>query len=447
MMEYQFTYQQFAKKMRSLLGLVCLLVTTLAYAQPTNFYNADAIISLDPNAILYVGGHIQNTANGAIHNQGNIYLTNDWTNDNTSGGLDAATGKVILYGPNLQLIQGAATTTFNNLDCQGGAVTKKLMIDTKVGGNTGVLSLNASVFDLNGKNITVTNSSTSAVTRTTGYIISEIPPPAAYASVVWNIASSTGNYVYPFGTAAGEYIPFTADVSSGGVQTTTGNLAVSTYPTDVTASPNNRPLPNGVSNLDNFNSQEAGDKCVDRFWEVDMNNYSSTPTADYTFTYRDSEWDVIGGSTNFIHEDSLGAWPWLGTQWQNPPFGMANTSNKTVTATGINYSSPWTLKEKEVTDSRPLECRLEMPNAFSPNGDNHNDAFYLRGWPHCVSDFSIIIYNRWGEKVYESQNVNKSWDGTYLGKAQDPAVYIYYISAVTNAGEKITKKGNVTLLH
>jgi gliding motility-associated-like protein len=392
----------------------CLVAPSLTFSQATNFYNGGAIITVYPSTDVYVGGHVTNTATGSIHNQGNIELTGDWTNDNPSGGLDAAFGTVTLSGA-AQTIKGTSTTTFNNLDCQGGAVTKTINIDTKVGGNTGALSLNASTFNLNGFNCIVTNPASTAITRTTGFIVSEKVPPANYSRVQWNIGNNTGNYTIPFGTSASnEYIPFTFSPTIAGVETNNGNISVATYPTDVTASNNNRPLPNGVTNLDNKEGVESAPHCADRFWIVDQNNYSTNPTADYGFTYRDSEWNTTGGSTNTVKEDSLTAWSWDGAKWLNPPIGAVNISTKMVSAPGVNFSAPWTLKEREPIDFGINPCMLGLPNAFSPNGDNHNDLFILHGWSYCVTDFTIVIYDRWGEKVYESQNPSKSWDGNNL---------------------------------
>lgn len=415
----------------------------LSNAQPTNFYNGGVDIAINPSTILYVGGHVINEPSGFIHNQGDIYLTGDWTNNEPSGCLDPTTGTVILYGAS-QLIQGTQTTKFNNLDCQGSG-TKTLNIKTIVGGNTGILSLNFSPFNLNSKLCEVTNPSSTAITRTSGYIVSETDPLAGYGTLQWNIGNSTGNYTIPFGTLSGTYIPVKYNVNTNGSQTVTGNIALATYPTSVTSSPNNRPLPAGVLDLNDASAVDRAESCVDRFWITDINNYSTNPTADITFTYRDLEWNTTGGSTNNIVEDSLRAWRWDGIQWQNPPFGQLDLAANTVSLTGIDYSAAWTLKSRDVP---PEACGdYTVPNAFSPNNDGHNDLFVLRGWlNNCVSDFSLNVFDRWGEKVFESNDPSKSWDGTFRGKTLDPNVFVYFINANVNGGDKIHKKGNISLI-
>jgi gliding motility-associated-like protein len=99
-------------------------------------------------------------------------------------------------------------------------------------------------------------------------------------------------------------------------------------------------------------------------------------------------------------------------------------------------------------------CDLSVPNAFSPNNDGHNDLFVIGGWEKCVTEFSIRIYNRWGEKVFESDNLTKSWDGKYktgeeaLGGNQkiNSAVFVYYIQATLISGENVTKQGNISVI-
>ncbi len=95
--------------------------------------------------------------------------------------------------------------------------------------------------------------------------------------------------------------------------------------------------------------------------------------------------------------------------------------------------------------TQQIASNYEVPNAFSPNNDGHNDVFQLQGWKN-VTKFTIIIYDRWGEKVFESNDPEIGWDGIYKGKLMEPGVYVYYISATVISGEKIIKKGNISLI-
>ncbi|MEO6693242.1 MAG: gliding motility-associated C-terminal domain-containing protein [Saprospiraceae bacterium] len=85
-----------------------------------------------------------------------------------------------------------------------------------------------------------------------------------------------------------------------------------------------------------------------------------------------------------------------------------------------------------------------IPNAFSPNGDKHNDIFYVRGIN--LTKIHLIIYNRWGEEVFESFDLNKGWDGSYKNEVLGPDVFGYYLEVECIGGKKYSKKGNVSLL-
>lgn len=87
-----------------------------------------------------------------------------------------------------------------------------------------------------------------------------------------------------------------------------------------------------------------------------------------------------------------------------------------------------------------------LPNAFTPNDDGINDEYCLKGWSDCVSEFYIAIFDRWGEKVYDTYDPIFCWDGTYQGKKLNSAVFVYYVKAKTLTNETISKKGNINLI-
>ena len=91
------------------------------------------------------------------------------------------------------------------------------------------------------------------------------------------------------------------------------------------------------------------------------------------------------------------------------------------------------------------ECGvIILPNAFTPNGDGHNDLFRALG--KCLVTVHMVIYNRWGQLVFESYNKHDGWNGKDNGEDAALGVYIYQIEAVNLLGEKFYQKGNVTLL-
>lgn len=88
---------------------------------------------------------------------------------------------------------------------------------------------------------------------------------------------------------------------------------------------------------------------------------------------------------------------------------------------------------------------IDIPNAFTPNGNGVNNTFKpsKRGIAQLKS---FNIFNRWGQKVFESTNIDKGWDGTFNDKPQPLGVYIYTIEAVTDSGQIFTRQGDVTLI-
>lgn len=86
----------------------------------------------------------------------------------------------------------------------------------------------------------------------------------------------------------------------------------------------------------------------------------------------------------------------------------------------------------------------DLPKAFSPNGDGVNDILYVRG--SGIETLDLTIYNRWGEIVFETTDINIGWDGTYKGKEQPIEAYAYVMNVVFVDGINYYKKGNVTLL-
>lgn len=87
---------------------------------------------------------------------------------------------------------------------------------------------------------------------------------------------------------------------------------------------------------------------------------------------------------------------------------------------------------------------FDVPNAFSPNGDGVNDKIYVKGFG--IAKMQWNIYNRWGTLVFQSSNKNTGWDGLYNGRIQPQEVYHYILEIKMSNGERLTKKGDITLL-
>ncbi|MFT4060875.1 MAG: PKD domain-containing protein [Edaphocola sp.] len=93
-------------------------------------------------------------------------------------------------------------------------------------------------------------------------------------------------------------------------------------------------------------------------------------------------------------------------------------------------------------------CYIDIPNSFTPTGDGNNDYFFPRQLlSGGVAGFSMMIFDRWGQKIFETTNaVGRGWDGKFNGKDQPTGVYVYLINVVFSTGRQEQYTGNVTLL-
>lgn len=108
--------------------------------------------------------------------------------------------------------------------------------------------------------------------------------------------------------------------------------------------------------------------------------------------------------------------------------GCAGTGSVTVTVRTVNC-----------TDKEEY-----LPNAFSPNGDKVNDTLYVKS--NVITDMTLLIYNRWGQEMFTSYNINDGWDGKKDDKPCAPDSYAYYLRGTCINGDTFIKKGNVSIL-
>jgi gliding motility-associated-like protein len=94
------------------------------------------------------------------------------------------------------------------------------------------------------------------------------------------------------------------------------------------------------------------------------------------------------------------------------------------------------------------DCYIDIPNTFTPNNDGVNDYFFPRRFLSAGAvGFDMQVFNRWGQIVFATNNVNgRGWDGKFNGKEQPQGVYIYMINVVFKNARTEKYTGNVTLL-
>jgi gliding motility-associated-like protein len=140
-----------------------------------------------------------------------------------------------------------------------------------------------------------------------------------------------------------------------------------------------------------------------------------------------------------------------GATWAAPSSGLTGLTH---TVSGLTLGATVTLQVRALGGCLPAVSapaqgqtrtdQVYIPNSFTPNGDGRNDV--LRVYSNVIRSMKMVIFNQWGEKVYESTDQNMAWDGTYKNKPQPSGVYIYVAEVILNTGEKISRKGSVNLV-
>jgi gliding motility-associated-like protein len=130
-------------------------------------------------------------------------------------------------------------------------------------------------------------------------------------------------------------------------------------------------------------------------------------------------------------------------QIADPTAVVYTTTTFTVTVSdGVcTRSASVTVRVHELVCGEP---DIFVPNTFTPNGDGHNDVLYVRG--RMIERMTFQVFDRWGEKVFETDDPHIGWDGTYKGRPVDPAVFVYHLTAWCVDGQKYFTKGNVTVV-
>ncbi len=157
----------------------------------------------------------------------------------------------------------------------------------------------------------------------------------------------------------------------------------------------------------------------------------------------------LGQNTTLCKDDTL-LLPLLSTvdtttkfRWQDgssaKTFTVKEAGIYSVTITNVCDTITRTM---EVTERN---CHFFFPTAFSPNGDGLNDYARLVGDVSVVDDFTLRIYNRWGEAVYQSNDAGKGWDGYYKGQKAEVGTY-YYLVRYKYDGEEELLKGDLLLV-
>jgi gliding motility-associated-like protein len=196
-----------------------------------------------------------------------------------------------------------------------------------------------------------------------------------------------------------------------------------------------------------FTSAEG---CIDTFSGVSIIHVYDLPVAEFSETPSLADTFSVNSATFYFTNQSTGM---VSCTWN---FGDSTTSNY------INpvhtYKQPGSFMVTLIAEnsdgctdtirSREIEIVPEgnyfIPNTFTPNGDGVNDYFKVYGY--SVRKYTLSVYSRWGERVYESDGTDKGWDGTFHGMPMNADVFVYYAEIQYLDGRHLYVKGDVTLL-
>ena len=179
------------------------------------------------------------------------------------------------------------------------------------------------------------------------------------------------------------------------------------------------------------NLKESSLKEINPYFYHRISRSDGNSSADISIYYN----EIVDGSFDKI------------AQWRNTPQWESIGDVEATTNYGLSGLTKLAFNNFNTTPfalTSEVISSVYVPNVFSPNGDGFNDILMVRG--KAVAEMQFIIYDRWGEKVFETTDINAGWDGTYKGEPMNLAVFVYMLTGKYKNGDAIDEKGNFTLL-
>lgn len=182
--------------------------------------------------------------------------------------------------------------------------------------------------------------------------------------------------------------------------------------------------------------------------------YGQVSTATHTLTVNSiptltTELDTIitlGGDANLIaNADREGEYSWTPDRYVECPDCQITTASP---LDSTMYKVHFIDENGCTTDGQVMVLvnfikGVGVPSAFSPNGDGNNDVLFVKG--NGIESMNFVVYNRYGEVVFESNNQSIGWDGTFMGREENPGVFTWVLQYDFYSGEKGRQQGNTTL--
>jgi gliding motility-associated-like protein len=192
--------------------------------------------------------------------------------------------------------------------------------------------------------------------------------------------------------------------------------------------------------------------CDDDTTIANMITVAAVPSAEFTWTPQPPS--VLEPEVQFIEQAgpyaTSYAWDFAGLGEDtaaNPiflfPADIGNTYPVQLIVTNYLGCADTAVRNVEVID----QFLVFVPNAFTPDGDGVNEVLFVQGRDIATEDYRLVIFDRWGEKIYESTDRSEGWDGSYSGSPVQDGVYAWRLNARSAyTGQPVQLLGHVTVV-
>lgn len=158
---------------------------------------------------------------------------------------------------------------------------------------------------------------------------------------------------------------------------------------------------------------------------------------------------IIGESVDIdLFDEAISSYNWspnIGLSCSNCPSPTLMPLSNIQYMIAVTDTSNCFIKTYPLNVTVLQKFSVDVPDAFSPNGDNVNDRVFVNGWG-VKELLSFKIFNRFGQLVYQSQNISEGWDGTFKGMPQPIETYQYAVEVKTFTDEILSKRGTIILV-
>lgn len=176
--------------------------------------------------------------------------------------------------------------------------------------------------------------------------------------------------------------------------------------------------------------------------------YSEEDTAEFTVFVKDVGSVSLGKDTTYCTGERFVLYPYLPGavfMWPDSSLSDSMVVNEAGTYTVYALKNGCTISDSVRINEMYCDCNISLPNTFTPNGDELNETFGVR-FGCSIKIYNLRIYNRWGDKVFETQDRNLDWDGSLNGKLSPEGMYVYKLEYTLGNGDTGNINGKVMLM-